>query len=130
MFALAAIHFGRKPSGVSAGSSASSALESPASREPPPATPSEAPARTAVAPEKPPPKDSAVVEPALVAPPPTSSKEKGKTKKTEVRRGPVETPPSGSVPVPSALPAAKRPDCEPNFVLDSDGEKHFKPECF
>jgi serine/threonine protein kinase len=28
-----------------------------------------------------------------------------------------------------ATPAAK-PDCNPNFIFDAQGEKHFKPECF
>jgi len=31
---------------------------------------------------------------------------------------------------PSARPAASAPNCNPNYVLDADGHKHFKPECF
>lgn len=39
-------------------------------------------------------------------------------------------------PAPPALPHVKRPpqtstsNCNPNFFLDDQGEKHFKPECF
>lgn len=50
--------------------------------------------------------------------------------------GKVETPapaikPSPQRPAPSskALPAPS-PNCNPNFYFDSQGEKHFKPECF
>ena len=32
---------------------------------------------------------------------------------------------------PAGRPAATaKPDCNPSFVLDADGNKHFKPECF
>jgi hypothetical protein len=27
-------------------------------------------------------------------------------------------------------PATKKRNCDPNFYLDSQGEKRFKPECF
>ena len=30
----------------------------------------------------------------------------------------------------TAKPRATNPNCEPNFYLDADGQKHFKPECF
>ena len=33
-------------------------------------------------------------------------------------------------PVPAPKPAAAKPNCNPNFTLDAQGEKHFKPECF
>jgi eukaryotic-like serine/threonine-protein kinase len=35
-------------------------------------------------------------------------------------------------PVPSAAPKPSPPaaDCNPNYTLDTDGNKHFKPECF
>jgi eukaryotic-like serine/threonine-protein kinase len=33
-------------------------------------------------------------------------------------------------PPPAPKPAAARPNCNPNFTLDAQGEKHFKPECF
>ena len=29
-----------------------------------------------------------------------------------------------------ARPPLVKPGCEPNFYLDAQGEKHFKPECF
>jgi hypothetical protein len=29
------------------------------------------------------------------------------------------------------MPVAKpKANCDPNFYLDADGNKHFKPECF
>ncbi len=35
-------------------------------------------------------------------------------------------------PIPAAAPAAapRAKNCDPNYTLDSDGRKHFKPECF
>jgi serine/threonine protein kinase len=34
-------------------------------------------------------------------------------------------------PPPSAAPHAKaKPDCDPNYFFDDQGQKHFKPECF
>jgi eukaryotic-like serine/threonine-protein kinase len=39
---------------------------------------------------------------------------------------PVATPPTAA----PAKPAAAAADCSPNYTLDSDGNKHFKPECF
>jgi hypothetical protein len=33
-------------------------------------------------------------------------------------------------PPPAAKPATPKPNCNPNFTLDAQGEKHFKPECF
>jgi serine/threonine protein kinase len=130
--ALAAIHFGGRPSGDSAGSASPSEPRSSSAVAPPPAKvepPAATLVGTAVAPENPSPRDSAAAEPP-VAPSSGPSKEKGKTKKPEVRRGAVGAAPSGSVSAPSSPPAATKPNCEPNFVLDSDGEKHFKPECF
>ncbi len=40
--------------------------------------------------------------------------------------------PSAAARPTAVRPAAstKQPDCNPNYVLDSDGRKHFKPECF
>jgi hypothetical protein len=32
-------------------------------------------------------------------------------------------------PMPTAKPKAKG-NCDPNFYLDAEGQKHFKPECF
>jgi len=31
---------------------------------------------------------------------------------------------------PATKPAAPKPNCDPNFYLDAQGEHHFKPECF
>jgi serine/threonine-protein kinase len=30
----------------------------------------------------------------------------------------------------TSTPSAAKPECTPNYVLDANGEKHFKPECF
>ncbi len=38
-----------------------------------------------------------------------------------------QAPAAPPAPPPSAKP---RPNCDPNFTLDAQGEKHFKPECF
>jgi hypothetical protein len=56
---------------------------------------------------------------------------------------PVATPPVVAAPSPAAgkktvvaapgpaKPAAKsKANCDPNYYLDAQGEKHFKPECF
>jgi hypothetical protein len=42
---------------------------------------------------------------------------------------PVAVP--GSAPAPAPAPAAAQaPNCDPNFTLDDQGRRHFKPECF
>jgi hypothetical protein len=33
-------------------------------------------------------------------------------------------------PVPAPTSSTKKLSCDPNFYLDAQGEKHFKPECF
>ena len=33
-------------------------------------------------------------------------------------------------PAPASVARPKKPNCDPNFFLDAQGEKHFKPECF
>jgi serine/threonine-protein kinase len=39
--------------------------------------------------------------------------------------------PAKKLPTAAKPPAPKgRPNCDPNFYLDAQGEKHFKPECF
>ncbi len=35
-----------------------------------------------------------------------------------------------AAPRPTAPSASAKPNCNPNFVVDPDGTKHFKPECF
>ena len=42
----------------------------------------------------------------------------------------VEAGKPASPPAPAAPPRPKKPSCDPNFFLDAQGEKHFKPECF
>ncbi len=37
---------------------------------------------------------------------------------------------ASAAPVKSSSPVAMGPSCTPNYVLDVDGNKHFKPECF
>jgi serine/threonine-protein kinase len=44
----------------------------------------------------------------------------------------VSPPPAvATVTIPNAVPkAVPKPDCDPNFTLDDQGRKHWKPECF
>jgi serine/threonine-protein kinase len=47
--------------------------------------------------------------------------------------GPAPTKRPAPVAPPAVSPSAPskpRPNCDPNFYLDAQGEKHFKPECF
>jgi hypothetical protein len=43
---------------------------------------------------------------------------------------PTAPPPAPATAPPPPKPAAAKPNCSPNFTLDANGEKHFKPECF
>jgi hypothetical protein len=45
-------------------------------------------------------------------------------------REPVPEPEAAAPKPPPPKPAPPRPDCNPNFYLDAQGDKHFKPECF
>jgi serine/threonine-protein kinase len=53
-----------------------------------------------------------------------------------IKPRPGAKPPVGSGAAPKATATPVRPrsdeasDCDPNYVLDAQGEKHFKPECF
>ena len=41
------------------------------------------------------------------------------------------TPAAAAAPTPAAAPkAAAKPNCNPNYYFDAQGDKHFKPECF
>lgn len=42
-------------------------------------------------------------------------------------RAPTPPPPSSSPSTARRVPAA---DCNPDYTLDAEGNKHFKPECF
>jgi serine/threonine-protein kinase len=63
----------------------------------------------------------AVASHAVVSPPPSPG--------PATRRQPVATPPASASSKPQPQPQP-RPNCDPNFYLDAQGEKHFKPECF
>jgi hypothetical protein len=41
----------------------------------------------------------------------------------------ASAPPAAVTP-PAATKPGKKPGCDPNYTLDENGEKHFKPECF
>jgi serine/threonine-protein kinase len=43
---------------------------------------------------------------------------------------PRASAPPRSAAVKPVTSAAARPGCDPNFTIDADGAKHFKPECF
>ncbi|MET0595940.1 MAG: serine/threonine-protein kinase [Polyangiaceae bacterium] len=40
------------------------------------------------------------------------------------------SPAAVPAPRPAAAPAKPKANCDPNYYLDAQGEKHFKPECF
>jgi eukaryotic-like serine/threonine-protein kinase len=40
----------------------------------------------------------------------------------------VTQPAASAAPTPA--PASAKPNCNPDYVLDANGQKHFKPECF
>jgi serine/threonine-protein kinase len=46
------------------------------------------------------------------------------------KAAPAPKPAQPETPAPAAPKPAAKPDCSPNFYFDSNGEKHFKPECF
>jgi hypothetical protein len=43
---------------------------------------------------------------------------------------PAHVPAPRRPPAGASVPNKPRPNCDPNFYLDAQGEKHFKPECF
>jgi serine/threonine-protein kinase len=97
------------PSAVTA--PAPMATAAPAAAEPAPAAPANAPPAAASANDPGPPAQAAAApSPAAVAPKKTS-------------------PAAVSAARPAA-PAKPKANCDPNYYLDAQGEKHFKPECF
>jgi eukaryotic-like serine/threonine-protein kinase len=99
------------------------APEAPATPSPPvvpePSAPSAAPSIESPSPVEPTPSSEAtppVARPAVTLPPPA-----------KVRRNP-EPPPVVKPARPEFVPPM--PFCNPNFVVDSEGNKIFKPECF
>jgi hypothetical protein len=72
------------------------------------------------------------------APPPASAPAPAASA-APAARAPAARPAGGKAPAPAPVPvkkdtaaktAGKKPNCDPNFYLDAQGEKHFKPECF
>jgi hypothetical protein len=51
-----------------------------------------------------------------------------RTKKTTSAKPPPSAA-AGSQPA-APKPASPKLNCDPNYYLDAQGEKHFKPECF
>lgn len=64
--------------------------------------------------------------PQQLAPPEPEAASRGKveTAAPALKSSPRRPAPS------SKAPSAPSPNCNPNFYFDSQGEKHFKPECF
>jgi serine/threonine-protein kinase len=65
-------------------------------------------------------------------PPPVALPEAAPSTRAAPRKAPpraaaAKVPPR---PAPSPSVVKAKPNCNPNFVLDAQGEKHFKPECF
>jgi eukaryotic-like serine/threonine-protein kinase len=77
------------------------------------------------------------IAPPILAPPPPpvsaaidagQALHSGSSPATHSWAAPNNVPPRA--PKPSPGPANTKPNCNPNFTLDSEGNKHFKPECF
>jgi hypothetical protein len=96
---------------VTAAAPAAAAI--PGAAEPLPAASESAPAAAASATEP-----SPAASPAAAAPPPPAG---AAPKKTSPAAVPAARP---------AAPAKPKTNCDPNYYLDAQGEKHFKPECF
>jgi hypothetical protein len=56
-----------------------------------------------------------------------------RTAQDATKKAVAAKPPSSAAAGPPAVPVKPpfpKPNCDPNFYLDAQGEKHFKPECF
>jgi eukaryotic-like serine/threonine-protein kinase len=111
----------RKPSGAPADPSRSVVAVQPAASAPPLPEPApSAPLPSAVIPPLP---SDTVAPPPPAAPSPVTKKV---VPGEPAPRAALGTPPA----VAPARPGKPKLDCDPNFTLDAQGEKHFKPECF
>jgi eukaryotic-like serine/threonine-protein kinase len=99
--------------------SASSAIPGPPPKARPPAS---APASAPTVPRKPP-----EPEPAATATVPERSKRDAPKTNHRPKLAITAKPAIASKP---ALPAPQRTNCDPNYYVDAQGFKHFKPECF
>jgi serine/threonine-protein kinase len=68
-------------------------------------------------------------EPEPTAPATVPEPSKREAPKTNHRPKPAITPKPAIAPKP-ALPAPQKTNCDPNYYVDAQGFKHFKPECF
>jgi eukaryotic-like serine/threonine-protein kinase len=95
---------------------------SPASPVPPASAPTAEPAAADTRP-------TASAASAPTEPSPASSATGSAVKAPNALNAPKKAPPPAAprTPTPTAKPKA---NCDPNFYLDAQGEKHFKPECF
>jgi serine/threonine-protein kinase len=105
--------------------SATSAPANTATATSAPATTSVASAAPSTSPSAPP--IDADEAPSASAAPAAAPSQRAVARATAPRRAPPKQEPSEA---PSSKPRATNPNCEPNFYLDADGQKHFKPECF
>jgi serine/threonine-protein kinase len=105
----------------SLGGSVASATAAPSAQSMPGAGPAAAPATAS---ESTAPVPSTTTPPATVASPPVPA--------TSTAIAPSTVTAPTSKPSPRPAPTAKHaaPNCNPNYVLDANGEQHFKPECF
>jgi serine/threonine-protein kinase len=73
--------------------------------------------------------------PALPGPQDTASNTHSETRRAgmepqhAITRSKAPPPSPPAKPIPTKHPSPK-PDCNPNFTLDDEGEKHYKPACF
>jgi serine/threonine-protein kinase len=106
---------------LSHGGAVASAAPAPSAQSAPSSGPAPAPAV---------PSASAVPIASTTAPPATFASTPAPPTSTALAPSTVTAP--TSKPSPRPAPTAKRAaaNCNPNYVLDANGEQHFKPECF
>ncbi len=107
--------------------------EPPATNEVRASTPPPVPVPQAAPPAAPPVPEPAVVRNTREAAPvvTTTLREPVKRETPRLNRRPKAEPPKPA-PAPPTVPAASPPrtNCSPNYYVDAQGDKHFKPECF
>jgi serine/threonine-protein kinase len=114
-----------------AASPASAATTASAAAALPP-LPAEKPTTAATAPADAP--TASVTAPPIVAPqkisPPVRSRRHEHQQVVGAKTPPERKHPAAAEPHGVTKPATVKPNCNPNFYIDAEGDKHFKPECF
>jgi tRNA A-37 threonylcarbamoyl transferase component Bud32 len=68
--------------------------------------------------------------PMTTAPPPATTKSELPPQTTTIPTVTIATTATHKMAVPRPSASVAKPGCNPNYTLDANGEKHFKPECF